>query len=95
MMIDPSSRSGTYNLDEALRLGMLTDARAYRSVGRPGAWYLIYEGNRVGRAVVECYGFELLALGVMNKITAVPGLEERSDSLEPLSPRRPERWRLA
>lgn len=93
MQIDPATRGGMYTLEQALDIGLLEGAKAYRSTGRPRSWYLLYDGNRIGRAIVECYGFELLVMGVPHRFTFFQEVNERSETIE-LMPKRPPKWSI-
>lgn len=96
MNIEPSSIAGSYTVDAALTKGLMTGAIAYVASGRRGEWLLVYEGGNVGRAVVECYGFELLNLGLSPRVQK---WQNRAPQGEipigyEVEPRRPTKWRM-
>lgn len=92
----PNSIGGNYTVDEALTKGLIAGAIAYVASGRRGEWLLVYEGGSVGRAVIECYGFELLNLGLSHRVPKWPHGALQSEipiGYEP-EPRRPTKWRM-
>lgn len=93
LKIEPSSRAGTYTLDEALDVGLLEDAVAFCSIGNHHSWILIYDDGNVGRATIQCYGFELTTLGLNHRGIHFP-TRSKDDVSRPKAciPARPQRW---
>lgn len=92
--IDPASRGGQYTIDQALAAGLFDGADRYQPSGRPQSWVILYADGRMGRAVVTCYGFELVQLGLHH------GRRPVTYTLHPrpvidLPPKRPTKWREA
>ncbi len=95
---DPTMIVGTFTLDQALDAGILKGAVSYHPSGRSGCWVLRYEDGQVGRAVVVCYGFELLTIGLAHRRRERAVRSAKGDTARwspPLTTQRPARWRDA
>lgn len=94
--IAPSTRGGVYTLDQAMDAGLLEGAVSYRSSGRPQSWVLVYNDGRMGRAIVTCYGFELLSLALDHRGMRPADREPERRDTRPLAlQQRPTKWRDA